>query len=262
MALYNGGLYELTENTTVPVSFSYQDRIIDTSGFIVAVSDESATIRLEIKDPMTLSPGTDLYLFISDKGILYTVTESDAFPLIAVSRVSRRNHARVDDVLKIAFSPVDDDQCRHHGENRHALFTSLFGDTYKPPVVEDVDHETLYELLHRLNHKVDRLLELIGGGDTVPLCAAHCEHINISASGMRFKTDEYFAVRSIIALRLVLPLATETPLNVLGEVVISDGTVDEEGRYSVSVKFIDLSRSDEEMITRYVFKRQRELLRG
>jgi hypothetical protein len=262
MTVNNGGFYELSEKTTVPVSFFYQNRIVETCGFVDRISDGKATIRLDIEEPMTLSPGTDLYIYMEDKGILYSVAESDTFPVITASRVSRRNHARVDDVLKMAYHPVDHEQYRQFTGNPQALFTRMFGETYKLPTIEDVDNETLYELLHQLNHKVDRLLEVLGGGETFHLCSATCEHINISASGMRFRTYEYYPVGAIIAIRLVLPLTMETPLNVLGEVVVSDGTVDEENRHSVSVKFINLTKGDEEIITRYVFKRQRELLRG
>lgn len=263
MALSNEISNHLLEKTTVDISFSHQNRIIETKGLVIDVLNDTVTIQLDMPDKtVTISPGTDIYIYVLNKGILYSITESKDFPTVKATRVSRRNHARVDDVLKITYSQVQHGIYRQNIKKPHIIFEQAFGETYKLPEIENINLEILYELLHRLNCKVDRILEIIDNKNVKKFSPASFENINISASGMRFKTDEHFPVGCIIAIRLILPLTMEIPLNILGEVVVSDGKTDEDGKYVISVKFINLSRDDEEIITKYVFKRQRELLRG
>ncbi len=263
MAVYNGASYNLQEKTTFDISFSHNNRIIDTQGFVIDISNDTVTIRLDIPDKtVTLSPGTDIYIYVQKKSILYSITESRDFPTVQATRVSRRNHARVDDSLKITYSPVQYEHYRQNIKNTHIIFEKAFGETYKLPEIENVTLETLYEILYRLNCKVDRILEILDSKNVNKFSPETFENINISASGMRLKTDEYFPIGSIIAIRLILPMTMETPLNILGKVVVSNEEVDTDGKYVISVKFINLTQGDEEIITKYVFKRQRELLRG
>ena len=263
MAISNGVFHNLMEKTTVDISFSHNNRIIETQGYVMDISNETVTIELDIPDKtMTLPSGTDIYIYVLNKGILYGITESRDFPTVQATRVSRRNHARVDDILKITYSPVQQEHYRQYIKNPHIIFEKAFGEMYKLPEIENVNLETLYELLYRLNCKVDHILEILDSRNVKKISPATFENINISASGMRLTSDEYFPIGSIIAIRLILPLTMETPLNILGEVMVSDEEVDVDKKYVISVKFINLTRSDEEIITKYVFKRQRELLRG
>jgi len=263
MAVSNGVSHHLLAQTTVDISFSHDNRIIDTKAVIMDTSNDTVTLQVDVPDKsMTLSPGTDIYIYVLNKGILFSITESRDFPTVHATRVSRRNHARVDDVLKIIYSPVENECYRQNMKNTHVIFEKAFGETYKLPEIENVTLETLYELLHRLNCKVDKILETLDGTNVKKVSPESFESINISASGMRFKAYDHFPIGSIIAIRLILPLTMETPLNILGEVVLSDVEAEQDGKYVISVKFINLTRGDEEIITKYVFKRQRELLRG
>ncbi|MBW2646841.1 MAG: PilZ domain-containing protein, partial [Deltaproteobacteria bacterium] len=81
-----------------------------------------------------------------------------------------------------------------------------------------------------------------------------------SGSGMRFVANRSFSIGDIIVLRVFLPLVSGTWINVLGK-VISSAESAPGNRYDVSVRFVELSEGDREMIVRYVFTRQRELLR-
>lgn len=263
MAMNSGAFHNLPEKTTIDISFSHNNRITETKGLVINVSTDTIIIELDIHDNAIIPPpGTDIYLYIQNKGFLYNITESEKFPIVKARRVLRRNHARVDDILKINYSPVSNEHYRENIKSPRLIFEKAFGETYKLPEIENVNLETLYELLHRLNAKVDHILEILDSKNVKKFSPATYENINISASGMRFKADEPIPLGNIIAIRLILPLTMETPINVLGEVVVSDGHVDHEGKYSISVKFINLTRTDEEIITKYVFKRQRELLRG
>ena len=107
---------------------------------------------------------------------------------------------------------------------------------------------------------MDRILKILEDTDTSPYASVGTEYVNISGSGMKFTADQMYGTGDIIALRIFLPLVSSTWITVLGKVV-SSTELPTEGGYSTAVHFVGLPESDREMIIRYVFKRQRELLR-
>ena len=262
MESYNKTDLEFEAGDSLILNFSYGNRTVETRGHVKMISsdDDIITLQLDISDKkMTLPPGTDIYVL--KKGILLNIVDSTRFPEVDAIRVSRRNHARVDDVLKINYQGVAPERYHENANTQHTIFEESFGETYKIPDMEDLTLKTIYEILYQLNQKIDYIMDKLDCEYHSQYSSPVYEHVNISASGMRFNTEHTFEIGDIVALRLFLPLATKNPLDVLGEIVtVSDSEV--AGRQKVSVKFRDMAADDEELITKYVFKRQRELLRG
>jgi len=244
---------------TVDVEFVSGGETVRTEGHIKSSSDEAIVIKLDTDDKkMTLPVGTDIY--VSKEDTYYSVIDSKDFPEVKAVRVSRRGHVRVDDILRVDYRKIareDYERCENKPE---IIFKNTFGEPLKAPEIEEADSGLLYKLIYQANLKIDRILDILESRDTERYTSAGSECVNISGSGMRFVANRSFSIGDIIALRVFLPLVSRTWLNVLGKVTscAESGTGN---RYDVSVRFVELSEGDREMIVRYVFKRQRELLR-
>ena len=183
-----------------------------------------------------------------------------------MAKVSSRGHVRVDDILKVDYRKISQEDYKRCENKPELILKNIFGEPIKLPEIErgidGVDLESLYKLIYQTNLKIDHILDILETKDTQKHASAVSECVNISGSGMRFATNHRFLIGNIIAFRVFLPLdlGSGSWINVLGK-VMSVTESDSENRYSTAVKFIDLSEADREMIIRYVFQRQRELLR-
>ncbi|MBW2655860.1 MAG: PilZ domain-containing protein [Deltaproteobacteria bacterium] len=175
-----------------------------------------------------------------------------------------RGYVRVDDILKVDYRKISYEHYKKCESKPEVIFKNIFGEPIKVPEIEGgtegVDLELLYNLIYQANLKIDRILDILERKDAERYASVGSEWVNISGSGMRFIVNQRFSSGDIIAFKVFLPLASRTWINVLGK-VMSVTEVDSENKYSTAVKFIDLPEVDREMIIRYVFQRQRELLR-
>jgi hypothetical protein len=251
---------ELKPGTRSDISFAYGDKVINTRGYIKDSSDEAIVIEFEVDDKkMTPPVGTDIYVL--KNSICYNIIESKDFPEVKATKVYDRKHTRVDDILKVDYKKVLQENYKKYRDTPKFIYNSIFGEPFKAPEIEEVDLRLLYELIYQANLKMDRILDILEGGRTEKYAVSKNENVNISGAGMRFIADQAFSIGDIIALRIFLPLAIQTQIDVLGEVKkVSES--ERKGKYCIIVKFIELSEDDREMIIKYVFKRQREILRG
>jgi len=212
---------------------------------------------------LKVDPGrTDIY--VSKEDIHYNGIDSKDFWEIRMAKKKPRGYVRVDDILKIDYRKIPQEYYKKCGSKQDVIFKNIFGEPIKVPEIEGgaegVDLELLYNLIYQANLKIDRILDVLERKDTERYASAGSEWVNISGSGMRFVVNQRFSRGDIIAFKVFLPLSSRTWINVLGK-VMSVTESDSENKYSTAVKFIDLSEVDREMIIRYVFQRQRELLR-
>ena len=84
--------------------------------------------------------------------------------------------------------------------------------------------------------------------------------VNISGAGLRFHTDENFKLGDFVELNIVLPPYPYFIIESIGKIV----RISRENSKTkeVAVKFVAISEDNREMLIKYVFKRQRELLRS
>jgi len=112
----------------------------------------------------------------------------------------------------------------------------------------------LYLLEAKLNYLIG--MNILQQVDTSDLD----EHpVNISATGMRFATDNTYEVGDHVRITLSLPLSPPVLVDLLAEVVHMKPRPGK--RTQVGVAFLYRSEDEEEAVTRYVFKRHREAIR-
>ena len=255
----NKDTYSEVKPGAVDIKFVSDGNTVRTKGHIKSSSDGVTVIKLDIDDKeMTLLVGTDIY--VSKEDTHYSVIDSKDFPDVKAIMVSRREYVRVDDILRVDYLEIPQEDYKRCENKPEIIFKDIFGKPLKAPEIEEANSELLYKLIYQANLKIDRILDILESKDNKGYMSSGSECVNISGSGMSFVANRSFSIRDIIALRVFLPLVSRTWINVLGEVT-SSAESGQENKYAVSVRFVELSEDDREMIVRYVFKRQRELLR-
>jgi hypothetical protein len=248
-----------TEAAAMDLHFVLDGRTIRTSGHIKSLSDEIIIITFDVDDNiLTLPVGTDVYL--SKEDTCYNVTESKNFPEVKAVKVTRRKYVRVDDVLKVDYQKVVPKAYQQHQNKPEVILNDIFGAPFKVPGIDEVDLKLLYKLIYQTNLKMDRILDLLENRDKDRYESVGREGVNISGSGMKFIATRTFSIDDVLAMRTFLPLPSKTQLNLLGKVT-SVRETGPENRFEVCVRFVDLTEKDRKAIVKYVFQRQRELIR-
>lgn len=188
------------------------------------------------------------------------MSDSKRSPEVKTVRENRRGYARVDDMLRVDYRKVSQEEYDRYGSTPVGIFKNVFGEPPQMPETEEINLELLYKLIYQANLKMDRLLEILESGDTDRYASVGTEYVTVSGSGMSFIANQAFSIGDTIALRVFLPLVSSTWITVMGKVKSSTSLSTKDG-YRTAVQFVGLSEGDREMIIRYVFKRQRELLR-
>ncbi len=243
----------------VDVRFVVDGKTVSTRGNINRVSDEIIVITLDVDDNnLTLDAGMDFY--ISKEDICFNVADAKDFPVIKAVRVPRRKYVRVDDVLKVDYQKVAPEAYRRFQSKPEVILDRVFGEPFKMPEIEAVDLKLLYKLIYQANLKMDRILDLLENRDKDRYETVGREGVNISGSGMKFTAARLFSIGDVIAIRTSLPLPAKTRLNLLGKVT-SIKSAGPDNRYEICVAYMDLTEEDRKSIVKYVFQRQRELIR-
>ena len=172
----------------------------------------------------------------------------------------QRRHVRVDCWLKVDCQKILQEDYKRLQNNPEIIFKNTFGELFKTPEIKEINLELLYKLIYQANLKMDRILEMLGSKDIGKHTSAESECVNISGSGMRFITNRRFAIGDVIALRIFLPIASQTRINVLGKVTSLEKS-DIDKKYNIAVTFVGLPEGDRDMIIGYIFSRQREMLK-
>lgn len=121
---------------------------------------------------------------------------------------------------------------------------------------------SLQHSLWELNRKLDLLIHMYLAEDFMALMKTPPRDVNISASGIRFISKEPFAVGDLLEINLILPMAPLLFLRLVGDVIrIKPVTCYEVDRYAVALRFLQVDADTREDVIRYLFKRQREVLR-
>jgi c-di-GMP-binding flagellar brake protein YcgR len=108
-----------------------------------------------------------------------------------------------------------------------------------------------------INRKLDLLLNTLGaqkqGFNSLPV-----RQINISGGGLSFPSPEPFTRGDVVEVMMVLASSASVALYVYGEVVAVDRRND---GFEIGLKFVAMGDQIREEICRFVFERERQILR-
>lgn len=124
-------------------------------------------------------------------------------------------------------------------------------------ILTDVEDKVLSDWLKMLNAKVDAIINMLAfqreGFSALPFVK-----VNISGAGLMFPSSEKYNQGDILELKMLLPMMPPIALYIYGEVVNIEGQVN---NYETAVKLIEIDEDIRDEIVKFVFKRQREILR-
>ncbi|MEK6531691.1 MAG: PilZ domain-containing protein [Deltaproteobacteria bacterium] len=159
---------------------------------------------------------------------------------------SKREHVR--DNIPIFYEVL-----RNGDEPKQISDWELMFDDIEPGPEEN---PRLYELLFDINHKLNILVDYLAEKNGFNLPEAR--NVNISGGGLRFRCNEFFKPGEMLELKTFLPVfphALHIRCEVVGISPLNDGG------YEVRVKYIDMDESTREKIIKYIFAKQRKILR-
>lgn len=165
--------------------------------------------------------------------------------------VKMREFSRVDAVVPLGVRVVSP-------EEKQRIKARISGEiTFMGTPSEEPSDRALAEWIKIINSKLDYLINLWslreGGFATLPAV-----EVNISGGGMSFVSDSRYNPGEILELKTVLENPLPEAFYLYGEVVKCEklGNV-----YRVAVKFVNIEEDIRDHIIKFVFYRQRQLLR-
>jgi hypothetical protein len=165
---------------------------------------------------------------------------------------SMREYARVSAYLPVRIRAVLEQE-RLSLRSRMMVESALT----EHPEMPDLEDEALSACLNILNSKLDSIIKLLAFPSN-----SHREldfaRVNISAGGLSTSTSVCYALNDLVEVRLILPTAAFTILYVYGKVVKCDAACQ---NFELCIEFTEIDDDIREQIAKYVFDKQREILR-
>ncbi|MDT8272844.1 MAG: PilZ domain-containing protein [Desulfomonilia bacterium] len=145
------------------------------------------------------------------------------------------------------------------------IIDSFLKGKYGYPGADEVPYtrESPYnQILWEMNRKLDLLVHMLLAEEFKDLMSSRPLDVNISASGIRFIANTSFEVGDLLEINLILPMVPLLFIRLMGEVIRQKNVTSyETNRYAVAVTFLRMDPDAKDDIIRYLFRRQRELLR-
>ena len=167
--------------------------------------------------------------------------------------MERREFSRVEAYISLHTRVVPEDQ-RQNLLSRSSAEPAL---SHFQPLPE-LDDRALSESIRIVNSKLDAILNILMFHDKDFYCLK-TNHVNISGSGLSFDSNEQCELGQLMELKLVFPETPDVMLCIYGEVMKSEQN--ESGVFRISVKFTVIDEEIRDKIVKYVFDKQREILR-
>ncbi len=227
----------------------------------------------------SIQKGTKAILWGKRNGLQYSlyVVIDDIHPdsTMAVKRILARNHLRVNAFLVFSYHEVPNETylqkrskyIQHMTSDQDGyLFTAMRSSGEELESHSNIPVELINEI-HSIHRKLDFIIKIMGTPEKDNLFKKEPSEINISGSGVRFCSEELFKPGVYLDIKLLLPISSGVIVETVGQVVRCTKLSDNDmaaghAQYDIAVKFSAINEDDREFIIRYVFKRQRELLRS
>lgn len=166
----------------------------------------------------------------------------------------RRNYSRVDAYIPFEYRIVDDEEKDHI----HARISGDGAAQELRQIPDLADHDHIFgEWLQVINVKLDAIIRLMTlqseGYFTLPFKA-----ISISGGGMGFMLPKAIVLGTVLEIKLMLTWSQPVAMCLYGQVTKS---IPRDGSYYTAIRYIHMDVSIRDEIIRFVFEREREIIR-
>lgn len=165
---------------------------------------------------------------------------------------NKRTFSRVDAYIPLAYRLVPaEEQPYIHTEIHDQIFME---NSRSLPEITD---QALYAGMCILNAKLDQVLQLLSlrskGFFSLP-----SKLVNISGAGLRLTTSEKFSENDILEIKTLLSVQRNRAFCLYGRIISIEEQPD---GYRTSLSFIQIDDAARDEIAKFVFEREREILR-
>ncbi|MDR3570006.1 MAG: PilZ domain-containing protein [Syntrophobacteraceae bacterium] len=165
--------------------------------------------------------------------------------------LSLREFARVTGYLPVSVRAVAEEQ--RPGLTSRIVIESVFTEHSEMPEIED---KALFACLQILNSKLDAIIKMLA-------LNSNCKEmdlakVNISDGGLRIASTVNYSRDDFMEIRLMLPTSSSMIFYIYGKVVSCEAVGE---NIELSIAFTDIDDDIREQIAKYVFHKQREILR-
>ncbi|MGC8493316.1 MAG: PilZ domain-containing protein [Syntrophobacteraceae bacterium] len=165
--------------------------------------------------------------------------------------LSMREYARATGYLPVSIRAVSEEE--REGLCSRIMVESVFPEHPELPEVED---RALATCLQILNSKLDSIIKMIAFHSNSKEMGL--SKVNISDGGLRIFSPAGYARDDFVEIRLMLPTAPSMTFYIYGKVVSSEPAGES---CELCIEFTDIDDDIAEQIAKYVFHKQREILR-
>ena len=165
---------------------------------------------------------------------------------------TQREYSRVDAYLPVRIRGVSAEELEIV-RSRIVIESALT----EHPEMPELENEQLSACLNILNAKLDSIIRLLAFPSNSHK-ELDFEMVNISAGGLALLSSESYGFEDLVEIRLMLPTAPFMIFYIYGNVVKCDPACK---KYEVCIEFTEIDDDIREHIAKYVFHRQREILR-
>jgi hypothetical protein len=220
------------------------------------VSTEGETIVLDVEGKKDIAAGQQL--MISADGSQYfaeVISFEKGNVKVRKTWSNSRSYFRVEDVVPLVARKVAPNEA---GVSRSFPFSDVVAPPSKEVVGIDVNPR-VWQMLVNIHTMLGMILERLDM-ETEGFLQAEKTRVNMSATGMAFRTKERFAAGDTLEVKMLLPARPPLGVIVYGSVIRADDAGD--GETEIALHFIEMSEELRNEIVQYSLLRQREIIRS
>ncbi|MCX8043728.1 MAG: PilZ domain-containing protein [Desulfobacterota bacterium] len=236
------------------VRFRFIGERVEYSAKIRSADEDAIVLETKTEALPPLAAGQYLIIICADASYNAQIISADASVInLRRLRTDKQEYFRVDDFFPVVARKVDKELL-----DKKASMTITFSKEAidrSPP--DDTIHPKLWDLLVSLDEKLNRILDRLNlEPETVE---AEPQHVNVSASGIKFTMHEKVEQGDMLEVKMLLPTTPMVSVVVYGQVV----SVENLGSagYGVAVQFVDMDAEIRDRLIQYTLNRQREIIR-
>jgi len=221
------------------------------------VSADGETIVLDVEGKKDIAAGQQL-MISSDGGQYFAEVVSFEKGNVRVRQTwsNSRSYFRVDDVVPLVARKVP------RNETLCVSRSFPFSDVVAPVTGEatalDVNPR-VWQMLVNIHTMLGMILERLDM-ETEGFLQAEKTHVNMSATGMAFRSKDRFEAGDVLEVKMLLPARPPLGVIVYGSVIRADDAGN--GETEVALHFNEMSEELRNEIVQYSLMRQREIIRS
>ena len=184
--------------------------------------------------------------------------------MMSIQNKNRRKDFRVDDVLPIKDTPLDKEKFEYERTHlgirsrQSSMLRSMVGNDIFSSISADQNDSEISNALGALDAKLNYLIGVNMLNDA-NRCDLEEKPVNMSVTGMSFVTPHMYKQGDTMEIVLMLPALPPMVLEILAIVQRVKPAV--KGQVDVGVSFVYRCNEEEDQLSRYIFRRHREMIR-